>query len=115
MRVSFDGELYRGSHVTGPTHNHLALSLKAGGGDDFDIVAHVLEASADAKISVEPQIRSDELRTWVLMGIDQANAELGTTYGPDRAEFVVSDSYRPEIYVELARRIVLQAHADRAS
>ncbi len=30
MRVSFDGGLFRASHISGPTHNYLGLKLAEG-------------------------------------------------------------------------------------
>ena len=40
------------------------------------------------------------------------HAELGTNYGVLEAEVVANDSRRPEVYAELARRIILAAHQE---
>ncbi len=46
------------------------------------------------------------------MGVERANDELGTSYGIVEAEVIANDSRRPEVYAELARRIIIAAHED---
>jgi hypothetical protein len=55
---------------------------------------------------------ADETREWIAVGVERANEQLGTSYGIEHAKVVANDSRRPEVYAELARRIVIAAHDD---
>jgi hypothetical protein len=70
-----------------------------------DIISHDRHPSSGIKL------RAEEVAEWVSFGVAKANAELGTTYSPTHIEFDVTDSHRPEVMSELARRIVLAKHA----
>lgn len=106
MRISNDGERFMGSHVTGPSHNFLALRLTPASSSQVpEIVAHDRHPSSGIKL------RAEEVAGWVSYGVTKANAELGTAYSPTHIEFDVTDSHRPEVMSELARRIVLAKHA----
>ena len=110
MRVSKEGDLFRGSHITGPTHNYLGMRVKAEGIQSFDVrvLPPVGECSHGDAISEE------EARAWISAGVNRANQELGAAYGVDYAEVVANDNRRPEVYEELARRIVHAAHDERS-
>ena len=108
MRVTKDGDTYRGSHVPGPTHNFLALRVQSTPNDAFDV--KVLPAIGAC--SHGSTLEAGEAREWIAVGVERANHELGTAYGVEHAEIVANDSRRPEVYVELARRIILAAHQD---
>ena len=60
-------------------------------------------------------LQAEETREWIAAGVERANEQLGTSYGVERVEVVANDSRRPEVYAELARRIVLAAHEDLRS
>lgn len=106
MRVTVEDDFFRGSHITGPTHNYLGLRIASDtGSGEFEVRA------LDPRPSEGRKLRSEEVRHWLVEGVRKANDELNANYAVAEAEFVVSDSYRPEVYVELARRIVLAAHA----
>ena len=105
MRVSFEGDLYRGSHISGPTHNYLGLRLKPNRG-----VAEVTVLPPAGECRHHDGLAADEVRQWISEGVARANDELGTDYGVSYAEVVENDSRRPEVYSELARRIVKEAH-----
>ena len=105
MRVSQDGDLYRGSHITGPTHNYLGLRVEANVG-----VAEVTMLPPVGGCRHHDGLAADEVREWISEGIARANSELGTDYGVSYAEVVENDSRRPEVYSELARRIIREAH-----
>lgn len=55
-------------------------------------------------------LEAAEVREWIAVGVQRANDELSAAYGVQHAEVVANDSRRPEIYAELARRIILTAH-----
>lgn len=106
MRVSQEGDLYRGSHITGPTHNYLGLRLNRQGEASFavTVLPPIGESQRHAGLS------ADEVHQWISEGVTRANDELGTNYAVDYAEVVENDSRQPEIYAELARRIIKEAH-----
>lgn len=106
MRVSRDGDLYRGSHITGPTHNYLGLRLQQSGG-----VAVVTVLPPVGECHHHGGLEAEEVREWIFEGIARANDELGSDYGVAYAEIVENDSRRPEVYSELARRIIKEAHS----
>lgn len=111
MRVTKDGEFYRGSHMPGPTHNFLRMRVQSAPNEHPAL--RVLPAIGTC--SHGAALGSEEALDWISVGVQRANDELGTTYGIVEAEVVANDSRRPEVYAELARRIVLAAHDDGGS
>lgn len=108
MRISNEGDRYLGSHIPGPSHSSLALRLTQSAAPHVpEITAHDRHPSSGIKL------RAEEVAEWVSHGIAQANRELGTRYVDTHIEFDVTDSYRPELMVELSRRIVLAKHTAR--
>ena len=107
MRISREGDLFRGSHISGPTHNYLGLRLRQGGGAAFEV--NVLPSDGGCRHHAGLVV--GELRGWICDGVARANDELGTDYVIAYAEVVENDSRRPDVYTELARRIVKAAHA----
>lgn len=107
MRVTKDGEFYRGSHIPGPTHNFLRMRVRL-----TPTEAPVVRVLPAIGYSHEPALDADEVLDWIKVGVERANSELGTSYGISEAETVANDSRRPEVYAELARRIVIAAHSD---
>src|SRR4051794_33554302 len=107
MRVSKEGDLFRGSHITGPTHNYLGMRVRPDGDHqsfDVRVLPPVGECSHGEAIS------ATEAHQWISAGVTKANGELQTSYQVDYAEVVENDNRRPEVYEELARRIVHAAH-----
>jgi hypothetical protein len=109
MKVSHDGDLYRGSHITGPTHNYLGLRLQPNGG-----VAEVTVLPPVGECRHDDGLAANEVREWISEGVARANDELGTGYGVSYAEVVENDSRRPDVYSELARCIIKVAHSAEA-
>lgn len=107
MRVTKDGEFYRGSHIPGPTHNLLRMRVRLTPTEPP--VVRILPAVGYVH---GPALDADEILAWISVGVERANSELGTSYGISEAETVANDSPRPEVYAELARRIVVAAHGD---
>ena len=106
MHISHDGNMFRGTHTTGPTHNYLGMKVGLGGrSEKFEVV--VLPPVG----TCQPHhgLKSDETRGWILDGVSRANRELKAEYEVKYAEIVENDSRRPEVYAELARRIILEA------
>lgn len=108
MRVSKDGDFYRGSHIPGPTHSLLRMRVQPTPNENFGarVLPPVGECSHGAAIDAQ------ESRDWIRVGVERANDELGTSYGIVEAEVIANDSRRPEVYAELARRIIIAAHED---
>jgi len=99
--------MFRGSHISGPTHNYLGMRLlHEGETSSFEL--KVLPPIGDC--SHHEGLTSEEVRPWIVEGLTHANEELGTSYRIAYAEVVENDSRRPEVYVELARGIVKAAH-----
>lgn len=57
-------------------------------------------------------VNAGEAKAWISEGVTRANREIGTEYSVEYAEVVENDSYRREIYTELARPIVLAKHEE---
>lgn len=108
MRVTKDGEFYRGSHISGPTHNFLRMRVQPAPHENP--VVTVLPAIGSC--SHGAALEAGEALDWISVGVERANDELGTGFGISDAEVVANDSRRPDVYAELARRIVLAAHGD---
>ncbi len=108
MIVSKDGDFFRGTHIPGPTHNLLRLRVQLMPNASFSV--RVLPAVGGCLHG--PAIKPEESRDWISVGVERANEELGTNYGVAEAEVVANDSRRPEVYAELARRIVVAAHQE---
>jgi hypothetical protein len=107
VRVSKEGDYFWGSHISGPTHNLLRMRVHPGHNSGLVRVLPPLGGCSHG----EP-LTADETREWINEGVDRANLELGTRYGIVEAEVVANDSRRPEVYAELARRIILAAHQE---
>ena len=106
MRVTKDGDFFRGCHSPGPTHNFLKMRVLTSHQGGFEV--RVLPPIGGCTHG-DPII-AEEAHEWIALGVERANREIGIGYGVVEAEVVANDSRRPEVYVELARRIVLAAH-----
>jgi hypothetical protein len=106
MRVSQSGGLYRASHISGPAHNYLGMRLQETRG-----IADVTVLPPTGGCCHDVSLAAQEVREWISDGVARANDELGTDYGIAYAEVVENDSRRPEVYSELARRIIMEAHS----
>jgi len=109
VQIIKDGDLYKGSYITGPTHNFLGLQLAEGDApDDFEVI--VLPARGGCTHGSE--LTPDVVQPWINAGIERANQSLGTTYHPVRAEIVANDTHSRGAYEILAMRIVCAAYQD---
>ena len=108
MRVTKDGDFFRGSHISGPMHNFLRMRVRPAHNGDFDVRVLPPVGSCSHGNSID----ANEARDWISVGVGHANDELATSYGIIEAEVVANDSRRPEVYAELARRIILAAHQE---
>lgn len=107
MRVSFDGELFRASHISGPTHNYLGLRLIEGDAlPDFPV--KVLPSIGDC--CPENHLSTFDVGAWIAKGIEVGNKQANVCFCVTYAEVVENDHPVPQVYAELARRIVLAAH-----
>ena len=105
MVVSRDGEFYKVTRITGPTHNFLSVKF----GDTADPHIEPLD-----KKEVDG-LHAKDVKYQVLSGIREANNRLCTDYQAAHIQFVRSDSPPIEIYNELALHITLQMHRMRVS
>ena len=110
MKIEKQGDLYRASHVPGPSHNCLWLRLGMAPADSFpiEVRAPIGEYSPDP-------LTADDVRSWIKQGIALANQQLGTNYAAIYAAIVENDSRRFDVYASMARAIVCAAHEDRTS
>ena len=107
MHVSFDGEMFRASHISGPTHNYLGLKLaERGGSPGFTIKVHppVGECCPNNHFS------SFDVGSWIAEGIETGNRQVGARFSVTYAEVVENDHPSPQVYAELAGLIVLAAN-----
>jgi len=105
MQIRFDGQFYRASYITGPTHNFLAIELSAKPGADPVVVDELNSQPAEPR-----RLNAGDVERWVIEAVDLANRELGSTYRVVRLQFVISDTHSPGIYAHLARSMVQYAH-----
>ncbi len=108
MRVAKDGDFYRGSHITGPTHNLLKMRIGPNRSQSFDVRVLPPIGTCSHGASIE----AEEAYRWICAGVERANNELGTDYSVLEAEVLANDSRRPKVYVELARRIIVAVHTE---
>ena len=106
MQFRVDGQIFKATHISGPTHNYLGLSL-AENGDTGSLVVEPLTLNSQEPVRLDVA----DIQDWVSKGVASANRDLATQYRLKRIEFVVSDSPRAEIYELLARRIIERIHA----
>ncbi len=111
MRVSFDGEMFQASHISGPTHNYLGLELaEEDGSRKITVKVH----PPIGKCCLNSNISSFDVASWIAEGIEAGNRQAGASFTVTYAEVVENDHPLPQMYAELARQIVLAAH-QRAS
>ena len=110
MRVVRRDGLYQGSHVPGPSHNYLGLKVSPGALVPFEVA--VLPGKGAC---CGAPLTAGEVAGWIAEGAEAAMAEAGASYRITYAQIVADDSRRPEVYRELARRIILRAHEDGKS
>ncbi|MEQ1489131.1 MAG: hypothetical protein ABL932_01135 [Terricaulis sp.] len=91
MRVRFDGTMFTGTHITGPTHNYLGVVVSASPSDDWPLAEVNLHPNEPRRLQI------GEVREWITDGVRRANDALGTNYGVASAQFVISDSHYPDI------------------
>lgn len=101
MQVIKNGKYYKASRVTGPAHNFLALSLTTNG------VQHIRIEPVSLSSDTAPAVRLDSTKVLekAIEGVSQANAELGTDYHIESMQYVPTDSYDLNAYIELAKSI----------
>jgi hypothetical protein len=97
--------MFRGTHVTGPTHNYLSMTVTTEAGTGDVIVLPPVGACRH-----HDGLQVAEVSDWIAEGVSKANSALGTNYRLVRAEVIENDSRLSHVYTELARRIVLAAH-----
>jgi hypothetical protein len=100
-----DGDVTVAVQISGPTHNVLGLRLTEGAVWEPVIEAH------EVTPGLPPRLSGSDVRRQVDEGVAEANDELGTGYRAALIRFVQDDSPSPNLYREMARRIVHEAHA----
>ncbi len=111
MRVTVEDGMYKGFHITGPTHNYLGVTFGSSANQKFTI--EVLPPKGGCNHGVG--LTADEVRPWIEEGFRIAESEVGRTFQIERAEIVENDNRRPEVYRELARRIVIRRHEKQSA
>lgn len=110
MRITVKNGKYLGAHVPGPSHNYLGMTFGTAQAAHFEI--DVLPPRSE-----NPNKRllsADEVRPWIEEGVRLAERETGQFSLVSQAEIIADDSRRPEVYRELARRIVTRHVEDQA-
>lgn len=102
MHFSRLGNSFRVARITGPSHN--LLGIEFGNEPDSPLVT-VLD-TVQRNPPTGSLLLTTEVRSNVLLGVADANADFGTNYSVKRIEFVATDSPPHEIYRLLARSIV---------
>lgn len=104
VHVRKDGDFYKASRITGPTHNFLAIKF---GDSNINIERLEPHNSDSTAVALDPETIKQE----VLRGIERANKRLGTAYRAAIVQFVPDDSPPVSIYSLLAEEIVITKHA----
>lgn len=102
MRVSFDGNIYRVSRVTGPSHNFLAIAVSHSMPERIGVKAH--------RINEEPAVVEESKILQAVTGsFRQRSEETGISIWPCRVEYVASDTADYETYKRLSEAVFNQA------
>jgi hypothetical protein len=104
MNIKIEGDKFKKSHVTGPRHNFLSLSLERG---ELNFNFVLKDLNLDSKRII---LSNEEVREQVINGLDQINKELGTNYTVTIAEFFSNDSFLNDIYTRLTFDIINEVH-----
>lgn len=104
MQFIDNAPLYKVIRITGPHHNLLGLQLS----EEPTTVDPEIEAlDQDADHSV--RLVGSEIAEQVMLGVEQASVEVGTTYYVEKILYVSSDSPPTSVYrylaVEIVRRV----------
>jgi hypothetical protein len=86
--------------ITGPSHNILGLELRSDSTHSSITVASLKESTRPNSLSPE------DVKKNVLLGVAEANHQLGTAYFVKRIEFIPDDSPPAKIYYALAKSII---------
>jgi len=106
VRVTVDGNVVRGSHISGPTHNALVLTIDRGApSDQFEVSVVPREP-----LCCGPPLTAELVRPWIVEGVRMACDELKARYTVTMAEIVENDTPRQHVYVAMARHMILARH-----
>ncbi len=97
MQFVYDGKFYKAAKISGPKHNFLAIS--------FGSCQSPTISSLKSKEEAPQAIEADDVLAQVTAGINKINAELGTHYSIERAQFIPSDTPSSTVYSELTMAI----------
>jgi hypothetical protein len=102
MRVFRDGEILKGTKISGPYHNYLGL-LFAAGGIPQEVKLEAVRLHSDEG---RPEaVNAEELRAVVCAAVEEVNRERGAALCLQKIQYVPTDSPRFETYALLAKAI----------
>ena len=107
MRANFLDVVYRGSHVMGPTHNHLELRFSNDINADYSV--HILPPVGG--FCHRADLKAGKVKAWIEEGLRLAEVEMGEQFQIEYAEAIANNNRRPDVYRELTRRIAHKFHA----
>lgn len=104
MQFHTDGIIFKATIISGPSHNYLGLVFSQ---EKTDASIEAI----DININEPKRLDAENVRDAVILGAQEANRRLSTSYFIKRIEFVPSDTPPAKIYTELAIRIIEKMHA----
>jgi hypothetical protein len=100
MQYIFDGEFHKVIRITGPKHNLLGIAFTNEGGKTIEVEA--LKKTDDKGGTID----AEGVKEQVILGINEANTELGVNYNIRKIQFVPTDTPPISVYRDLAKEIV---------
>jgi hypothetical protein len=102
MQFSRTDKCFRVIRVTGPAHNLLGIEFGENSGSTDRVVVESLPTENGGTACLS----ETEVRENVMLGVADANNELGTGFVVRRIQFIPTDSPPAETYRFLARNII---------
>lgn len=98
MQIIVDGDLYKVVRITGPQHNFLGIRL----GD----VGEVVEIEALPFTAGVARVSSDSVFSQVLLGLEEANLEIGKKYAISKIYYVPTDTPSETSYKQMISALI---------
>jgi len=99
MQYLFDGEFHKVIRITGLKHNLLGIAFTNEKGKTIEVEA--LKKMNDKRGTIDPKVVKEQ----VILGITEANIELGVNYKIRKIQFVPTDTPPISVYRDLAKEI----------
>ncbi len=103
MQFSRREQFYQASHITGPKHNFLALTLT---GNTSGTSAPTIESLPPVGTCSHRPLNPQQILHAVVEGVTTANTQFGTQFSVQHAQYLANDTGPESIYAFLALKII---------